>query len=86
MASSDLVSNYLPTTFQNVSVMIDGHWVMRDRIIPGIDEAADAARAQAQFERLIALYPQRTFGHPPVAAIFSSSYPIEAGPASGLSR
>jgi cytosine/adenosine deaminase-related metal-dependent hydrolase len=68
------------------SVMIDGRWVMRDRIIPEVDETADAARAQAQLERLIALYPQRTFGHPPVEEIFSSSYPIEAGPSPGLSQ
>ncbi|WP_419899025.1 amidohydrolase family protein [Roseomonas sp. USHLN139] len=56
-------------------VMIDGRWVMRDRVIPGVDELADAARAQAQFDRLVSRYPQRTLGHPPVAEIFSSSYP-----------
>ena len=36
---------------------------MRDRIIPGIDEVADAARAQAQFDGLMAKYPERTWGH-----------------------
>ena len=58
-------------------VMVDGRWVMWDRVIPGVDEAADTARAQAQFERLMSLYPRRTFGHPPVEEIFSSAYPVE---------
>lgn len=61
------------------SVMIDGRWVMQDRIIPGVDEIADAARAQQQFEGLMAKYPVRTWGHPPVSEIFSSSYAIERG-------
>jgi cytosine/adenosine deaminase-related metal-dependent hydrolase len=58
------------------SVIIDGRLVMHDRVIDGVDEAADNARAQAQFERLMALYPERTSGHPPVSEIFSSSYPV----------
>jgi cytosine/adenosine deaminase-related metal-dependent hydrolase len=63
------------------SVMIDGRWVMTDRIIPGIDEAADTARAQAQFEGLMAQYPLRTHGHPAASEIFSSSYPVRRRPA-----
>ena len=63
------------------SVMIDGRRAMHDRIIPGIDEVAEAARAQAQFDRVMAKYPERTWGHPPVAEIFSSAYPIERRPA-----
>jgi len=55
-------------------VWIDGRRVMADRVIPGVDEAADAARAQAQFDRVIAQYPDRTVGHPPVAEIFTPSY------------
>ena len=58
------------------TVVIDGRIVMENRLIPGIDEAADKIRAQAQFERLMAMYPKRTHGHPPVGAIFSSSYPV----------
>lgn len=58
------------------TVIIDGRVVMRDRAIPGVDERADNARAQAQFERLMAQYPRRTLGHPPVSEIFSSSYPV----------
>lgn len=59
------------------TVIIDGRFVMEDRVIPGIDEAADNARAQTQFEGVMARYPQRTHGHPPVSEIFSSSYAIE---------
>ncbi len=59
------------------TVVIDGRFVMEDRVIPGVDEATDNARAQAQFERLMALYPKRTHGHPPVEDIFSSSYPVD---------
>ena len=59
------------------TVIIDGRFVMEERIIPGVDEAADNARAQAQFEAVMGRYPERTLGHPPVSEIFSSSYPIE---------
>ena len=59
------------------TVIIDGRFVMQDRVIPGLDEAKDKARAQAQFEGVMARYPERTFGHPPASEIFSSSYPIE---------
>ena len=63
------------------TVVIDGRFVMRDRVIPGVDEAADNARAQRQFEGLMAQYPKRTLGHPPVSEIFSSSYQVVRGPA-----
>lgn len=58
------------------TVIIDGRFVMEDRVIPGTDEAADKARAQAQFEGVMARYPERTHAHPPMSEIFSSSYPI----------
>ena len=58
------------------TVIVDGRFAMEERIIPGIDEAAFTARAQAQFDRLVALYPDRTWNHPPTHAIFRSSYPI----------
>ena len=63
------------------TVIIDGRFVMENGVIPGVDEADNAARAQAQFERLMALYPKRTHGHPPVAEIFSASYPVRSAPA-----
>lgn len=56
------------------SVMINGRFVMEDGIIPGVDDRADRKRAQAQFDGLVAKYPMRTLGHPPVEEIFSSSY------------
>ncbi|WP_232617744.1 chlorohydrolase family protein [Pseudooceanicola antarcticus] len=55
-------------------VFIDGRQVMADGVIPGIDEACDAARAQAQFDGLISKYPDRTAGHPSVSRIFTPSY------------
>ncbi|WP_263483386.1 amidohydrolase family protein [Mesorhizobium sp. CA6] len=58
------------------TVVIDGRTVMRDREIPGVDHASNAARAQRQFDGLMRKYPQRTFGHPPVKEIFSSAYQI----------
>ena len=54
-------------------VWIDGRRVMRDGVIPGFDDA-DFARAQAQFDGLIAKYPDRTTGHPPVSEIFRPGY------------
>jgi cytosine/adenosine deaminase-related metal-dependent hydrolase len=55
-------------------VWIDGERVMQDRQIPGVDAAADHARARAQLGGLIAKYPDRTVGHPPVSEIFRPSY------------
>ncbi len=59
-------------------VIIDGRFVMTDRQIPGFDAEAAQRQAQAQFDRLVAKYPDRTWGHPPVEQIFSSSYPRPA--------
>jgi cytosine/adenosine deaminase-related metal-dependent hydrolase len=58
------------------TVFIEGRCVMEDRVLPGVDFGAESARAQAQFERLVAKYPDRTWGHPPVEAIFTPSYPL----------
>ncbi|MBN9233245.1 MULTISPECIES: amidohydrolase family protein [Phyllobacteriaceae] len=58
------------------TVIIDGRFVMSDGVIPGFDPAEAQRRAQAQFDRLIGLYPERTWKHPPVGDIFSSSYPV----------
>ena len=55
-------------------VWIDGRRVMVDRVVPGTIATADMARAQAQFDGLVAKYPDRTLGHPPVSQIFSPSY------------
>ena len=50
-------------------------------VIPGVDDRAMRDRAQAQFDRLVAQYPDRTFGHPPTSGIFTSSYPRTETPA-----
>ena len=49
---------------------------MVDGVIPGFDFDAAHGRAQAQFERLVARYPQRTWQHPPLETIFPPSYPM----------
>ena len=58
------------------SVIVAGRASMQDGHIPGVDWAEFAARAQSQFDGLMAQYPRRTLGHPPAEAIFSSSYPV----------
>lgn len=57
------------------TVVIDGRFVMVDGVIPGFDAAAEQVRAQRQFDGLLTRYPDRTYGHPPLEQIFSSSYP-----------
>jgi cytosine/adenosine deaminase-related metal-dependent hydrolase len=61
-------------------VIVDGRFVMVDGEIPGFDATAAHVRAQEQFDRLVSLYPDRTLGHPPVEAIFSTSYPTIGAP------
>jgi cytosine/adenosine deaminase-related metal-dependent hydrolase len=61
------------------TVLVDGRLVMHERRIPGFDDDVDWPRAQAQLDGLIARYPERTHGHPPVGEIFSSSYPVREG-------
>jgi len=63
------------------TVIVDGRFVMENGVIPGVDAAGDARRAQAQFDRLIALYPKRTHGHPPVDQIFPPAYDLVRRPA-----
>ncbi|MBX9873740.1 MAG: amidohydrolase family protein, partial [Beijerinckiaceae bacterium] len=61
-------------------VVVDGRLVMEGRILPGFDAAAAHRQAQAQFDGLIARYPDRTFGHPPVSEIFTPTYPLRRAP------
>lgn len=56
-------------------VIIDGRVVMSDGTIPGVDWTALHIQAQAQFERLLTKYPERTWEHPELEQIFPSSYP-----------
>jgi cytosine/adenosine deaminase-related metal-dependent hydrolase len=57
------------------TVFINGRLVMHQRKIADYAAKDDWLRAQAQYDGLIARYPERTHGHPPVSEIFSSSYP-----------
>ena len=60
------------------AVFVDGRLSMRDGMVAGIDVAAARLRAQQQFEGLLAKYPERTWGHPPVERIFPPTYPLLA--------
>lgn len=60
------------------ATFVDGRLSMRDGRVAGIDLDAAQARAQAQFDRLVARYPDRTLGHPPVAEIFPPSFPLQS--------
>lgn len=57
-------------------VVIDGRVVMENGEIPGVEHSAMRAQAQVQFDGIVAQYPDRTFGHPPLEQIFASSYPV----------
>ena len=61
------------------AVFVDGRLSMRDRQVAGLDLAAARRRAQAQFDGLVARYPDRTWGHPSVSEIFPPSYPLFRG-------
>ncbi|RVM19724.1 amidohydrolase family protein [Sinorhizobium meliloti] len=58
------------------TVFIAGRRVMSEGTIPGFDFAEAHARAGAQFERLVAQYPRRTWRHPAVQSIFPPSYEV----------
>ena len=62
------------------ATIVDGRLSMRDGEVAGIDLAAARNQAQAQFDGLVARYPERTFGHPPVEEIFPPSYPSGQAP------
>jgi cytosine/adenosine deaminase-related metal-dependent hydrolase len=59
------------------AVFVDGRLSMRFGEVAGIDMMAARQRAQQQYDGLVAKYPERSWGHPPVSQIFAPSYPIE---------
>lgn len=61
------------------ATIVDGRLSMRDGVVAGIDMKAARDRMQEQFDGLIAKYPERTLGHPPVAEIFSPTFPLMTG-------
>ena len=56
------------------TVIINGELVMKDGQIKGIDDKKVRLQAQDQFDGLVVQYPDRTYDHPSVDQIFSSSY------------
>jgi cytosine/adenosine deaminase-related metal-dependent hydrolase len=58
------------------SVIVAGRWVMENGQIAGFDLEAAHRKAQDQFMGLVRRYPERTWGHRPVEAIFSSAYQV----------
>ncbi|WP_426128748.1 amidohydrolase family protein [Pararhizobium sp. PWRC1-1] len=59
------------------AVFVDGRVSMLNRQLAGIDMEKARVQAQAQYDGLIAKYPERSWNNPPVSEIFSPSYPIE---------
>lgn len=58
------------------ATFVDGRLSMCEGRVAGIDLAEAQARAQAQFDGLLAKYPERSWQHRPVAELFPPSYPI----------
>ncbi len=59
------------------AVFVDGRVSMLARKVAGIDMEKARIQAQAQYDGLIAKYPERSWANPPVSEIFPPSYPIE---------
>ena len=59
------------------AVFVDGRVSMLDRRLAGFDMEKARIQAQAQYDGLIAKYPERSWNHPSVSEIFPPSYPIE---------
>ncbi len=59
------------------AVFVDGRVSMLDRQLAGFDMDKARVQAQAQYDGLIAKYPERSWNNPPVSEIFPPSYPIE---------
>lgn len=59
------------------AVFVDGRLSMLNRRLAGFDMDKARSQAQAQYDGLIAKYPERSWNHPPVSEIFPPSYPIE---------
>jgi cytosine/adenosine deaminase-related metal-dependent hydrolase len=57
------------------ATIVDGRLSMRDGAVSGMDMISAREQAQAQFDRMVACYPERTYRHPPLETIFPPSYP-----------
>lgn len=60
-----------------LATIVDGRLSMRGGAVAGLDWTLARAQAQAQFDGLVAKYPDRTWGHPPADQIFKPAYPVE---------
>lgn len=58
------------------TVIVNGRTVVRGGQIAGLDLPSMHRRAQRQFEKLIASYPERSHLHPSVEEIFTPSFPV----------
>ena len=58
------------------ATFVAGRLSMCEGRVAGIDMDAAQARAQAQFDRLVAKYPERSWQHRPVCELFPPSFPI----------
>ncbi len=58
------------------ATFVDGRLSMREGKLAGLDIQEARRRAQSQFDRLVAKYPDRSWQHPPVEALFAPSYPL----------
>ncbi|MBB3995653.1 cytosine/adenosine deaminase-related metal-dependent hydrolase [Sulfitobacter undariae] len=61
------------------ATIVDGRLSMRDGEVAGIDMKAARVQAQAQFDRLLTRYPERTLGHPALSEMFPPSFPLMNG-------
>jgi cytosine/adenosine deaminase-related metal-dependent hydrolase len=57
------------------AVFVDGRLSMRNGQVAGMDMQAARMQAQAQFDRLLAKYPERTWGQPSLGEMFPRTYP-----------
>jgi len=58
-----------------LAVFVDGRLSMHRGQVAGMDMQAARAQAQAQFDRLLEKYPDRTWGQPGLHAMFPPTYP-----------
>ncbi|MEY9876718.1 cytosine/adenosine deaminase-related metal-dependent hydrolase [Streptacidiphilus sp. MAP12-33] len=56
------------------TVVVNGRTVMRDRVIPGHDEAAALSRAQAYFDRMRDAYADRDYRRRPPSELFPPAF------------
>lgn len=59
------------------ATFVDGRLSMRDGQVAGLDLPAARRRAQTQFDGLVAKYPERSWGHPPLSQLFPPGFPME---------